>query len=121
MNKDKWKKTIEKACQDAGTYQPYFDSVIDTLSLILETRDNVHQQFLDNGAEPTIVKYTDRSNKPNINKNPMLTVETELHSQALAYWNALGLTPLGLKKLKADVVNNDENSIEDLLEAIKNG
>ena len=39
MTKQRWKNKIKKAAQAAGTYQPYFDTVIETLAGILETRD----------------------------------------------------------------------------------
>lgn len=121
MNKKQWKEKIELACKEAKTYKPFFDGVIDTLAQILETRDNVHQQFLDSGAEPTIIKYTDRSNQANVYKNPMLVMENDLNSQALAYWGALGLHPQGLKKLNVDIVKEDRASFEDLLSSITDG
>lgn len=121
MKKEQWKEKIELACKDAGSYQQYFDSVIDTLAQILETRDIVHEQFIEDGARATVIKHTDRSNKKNITKNPMIQTENELNSQALSYWNALGLTPSGLKKLKADVIENNESSFEDLLNSLENG
>lgn len=122
MEKNKWKDRLVKACQDAKTYKPFFEDTIDSLAQILETRDKVHQQYIDEGAEPTIIKYTDRSNQPNIYKNPMLIMENELHSLALTYLRDLGLTPQGLKKLNVDIVK-DENSasFEDLLNDIANG
>ncbi len=121
MNKKEWKKKIEQACNDAKTYKPFFDGVIDTLAQILETRDSVHEQYLENGAEPTIIKYTDRSNQPNVYKNPMLIMENDLNSQALAYWRELGLTAQGLKKLNVDIVKEDRVSFEDLLSEITDG
>ena len=122
MTKKQWKDRLIQACKDAHTYKPYFEDTIDSLSQILETRDSVHQQYIDEGAEPTIIKYTDRSNQPNIYKNPMLIMENDLHSLALTYLRDLGLTPQGLKKLNVDIVK-DENSVsfEDLLNDIANG
>lgn len=59
MKKEAWKKRIRKACVDAGTYRPYFDSVIVSLAEILETRDQVRKYYQDSGAQP-IVMRTDR-------------------------------------------------------------
>lgn len=112
MNKKDWKKKIEKACKDANTYKDYFDSVIDTLAQILETRDQVHQQYIDGGSQPTIIVTTDRSNKENIHKNPLISMEVELNGQALKYWAELGLTASSFKKLNVQVAST---SLEDLL------
>lgn len=119
MEKKKWKTKIIKACQDAKTYKDFFDGAIDTLAQILETRDQVHQQYVDNGSNPTIIVTTDRSGKENIHKNPLVAMETELNAQALKYWNELGLTAAGLKKLNVAV--EDEGGLEELLSKIANG
>lgn len=122
MKKEEWKRKIKAACKKAKTYKPFFDSVIDTLSQIMETRDKVHQQYIENGEQPTIIKVSDRSQQENIYKNPMLVMENELNAQALNYFRDLGLTPQGLKKLNVDVVNDDkQSSFEDLLNSITNG
>ena len=99
MEKSKWFKQIKTACEDANTYKPYFDSVIDTLAQILETRDELHQQYVDEGRNPTIVVTTDRSGKENVHKNPLISMEVELNAQALKYWAELGLTASSFKKL----------------------
>lgn len=121
MKKEKWKECIVNACQEAKTYKPYFDSPIDTLSQILETRDLIHDKWVEEGCEPTII-HTNKAGMPNTTKNPLLTLENDLNSQALTYWRDLGLTPSGLKKLNVDIVK-DENSVsfEDLLNSIENG
>lgn len=122
MTKKQWKERLVQACKEAKTYKSFFEDTIDSLSLILETRDNVHQQFLDEGGQPVVVKYTDRSNQANMTKNPMLVMENELHSLALTYLRDLGLTPQGLKKLNVDIVKDDNSvSFEDLLNDIENG
>lgn len=119
MTKKEWTKTIRKACEEAKTYKPFFDSVIDTLAQILETRDDVHQQYIDNGSQPTIIKKTDRTQQENVYKNPMLVMENDLNSLALTYFRDLGLTAAGLKKLNVDIVNSeDTGSFEDLLNKI---
>lgn len=122
MKKEEWKDIIIEACKNAKTYKPFFDSVIDTLAQIMELRDDAHRQYIENGAEPTIIMYTDRSSRANVHKNPMLVMENELNAQALSYWRELGLTPNGLKKLNVNIVN-DENSgsFEQLLSSIASG
>ena len=115
MNKKEWKKRIEKACKDANTYKEYFDSVIDTLAQILETRDQVHQEYVDGGCKPTVITTTDRSNKENVHKNPLIAMEVELNGQALKYWAELGLTASSFKKLNVQVESS--KSLEDFLKA----
>lgn len=101
MDKSQWKKKIKKACVDAGTYQPFFDSMIDTLAQILETRDRAHEQYVEHGAKPTII-HINQAHEENIAKNPMLTTEIELNTQALSYWRELGLTIKSFKQMNAD-------------------
>lgn len=99
MEKKKWFKQIKSACEEARTYKPYFDSVIETLAQILETRDEVHKKYEAEGRQPTIVVTTDRSGKENVHKNPLISLEVELNGQALKYWMELGLTASSFKKL----------------------
>lgn len=115
MNKKQWKERIVKSCKDANTYRESFDDVIDTLAQILETRDSVHEEYVAGGSKPTIVVTTDRSNKENIHKNPLISMEVELNAQALKYWGELGLTASSFKKLN---IQESSGSFEDLLKAI---
>lgn len=98
MNKDEWKKQIEQASKDAGTYRPYFDSVIDTLAGMMEKRDNAEAQFQKTGGN-TVVMHTNKGGATNTVKNPALVVVDDLNKTALAYWRDLGLTPAGLKRI----------------------
>jgi P27 family predicted phage terminase small subunit len=107
MDKAEWKKKITAACKKAGTYQDQFKYVIDTLAQIMENRDNVHEQYVEDGSRPTIT-HTNKAKETNIVKNPMLVMELDLNAQALAYWRDLGLTPAGLRKLNADVVKDQK-------------
>lgn len=103
MKKEEWKIEIEKACKEAGTYQPFFNAVIDTLSQIMEARDNAHEQYVSSGAAPTII-HTNKAKEKNVVKNPILIMENELNTQALAYWRDLGLTPKGLRTLSSEML-----------------
>lgn len=110
MNKKQWRRKIKVSAEAAGTYRPYFESVIDTLSDILEKRDGAQEQYEASGAIP-VVSYTNQKGQENIVKNPALVVVMELNQQALHYWRDLGLTPAGLKKLdeKAMLQKNKKN------------
>lgn len=98
MDRKEWKKRIEEACKDANTYKPYFDSVIDTLAIIMEARDSAQAEFEADGCLAT-VEYTNKAGATNVVKNPALKVVDDLNKTALAYWRDLGLTPAGLKRL----------------------
>lgn len=118
MNKEEWKERIVSSCKAAGTYSEFYEDVIDTLSSIMETRDEAHRQYVESGSHPTII-HTNKAKERNVVKNPILTMELELNAQALAYWRDLGLTPSGLKKLNAEVVKDkNAGSFEKLLERI---
>lgn len=98
MKKNEWKRKIEEASRSAGTYRPYFDSVIDTLAETMEMRDDAREKFYASGGQ-TIVMHTNKGGATNIVKNPALVVVDDLNKTALAYWRDLGLTPAGLKRI----------------------
>lgn len=106
MEQSKWKKCIIDACNEAGTYKPYFESVIDTLAQILETRDIAYQQWVDEGCQPVITNPT--RDGESTRKNPLMNIINDLNAQALAYWRDIGLTPSGLKKINENAIKADE-------------
>ena len=101
MMRDQWKRKIKAASRKAGTYKPYFESVIDTLAGIMELRDKAQEQFEASGGQ-TIVRYTNKAGATNPAKNPALIVIMDCNAQALAYWRDLGLTPAGLKRINEE-------------------
>lgn len=118
MTKRSWKTKIKNQCIKAGTYQECFDTVIDTLAGILETRDKAQEWFKETGGNP-VVKHTNKGGSTNIVKNPALVVITDCNTQALAYWRDLGLTPAGLKRLgEKNLVNSNPGG--GLAEALAN-
>lgn len=115
MKKTEWKSVIESATKEAGTYQPFFDSVIDTLAGIMELRDNAQEKFEASGGS-TIVKHTNKGGNTNIVKNPALVVLMECNAQALAYWRELGLTARSYKAMTGGLnVQIESKSLEDAL------
>ena len=102
MTHDGWVETIRGACESAGTYQPFFDSVIDSLARIMELRDNAQEKFEASGGN-TIVRHTNKSGAVNIVKNPALVVLMECNLQALSYWKELGLTAKSYKQMFGDI------------------
>lgn len=117
MEKSKWKSKIVEACKEAGTYEPFFEQVIDALASILEKRDEAEKQFKASGSKATVT-HVNRAKESNTAKNPELTIIIDLNAQALAYWRDLGLTPSGLKKLNVTKAKS-ENALESILASIE--
>lgn len=104
MKRDEWKVHIKNACEEVGTYRESFEAVIDTLSTILETRD---ETFAAYDGVP-IIEHTNSHGETNTAKNPALMLWNDLNAQALSFWRDLGLTPAGLKKIKEGALKSDE-------------
>lgn len=110
-----WKRRIKAACDEAGTYQPFFDLAIDQLAGIMENRDAAQEQYKASGSHPVIM-HTNKGGNTNLVKNPALVIINECNQIALAYWRDLGLTPAGFKKLDGSAIKKDNGaSFEDLL------
>jgi hypothetical protein len=108
MKKSAWNKKIKSACKDAGTYAPYFDSVIDTLAGIMEARDDAAEKYAASGGQ-TVVMHVNKGGNANIVKNPALVVVDDLNKTALSYWRDLGLTPAGLKRINETALKGGSN------------
>lgn len=117
MKAKEWKEIIIKSCEDAGTYKPYFDSIIETLSQILETRDLTYKQWVDEGSEPVII-HTNKAGEPNPTKNPLLTMVNDLNTQALSFWKELGLTAGSLKRINESAIKEESKETE-LVKALR--
>lgn len=116
MTQRAWKSKIKKACEEAGTYRPYFDHVIATLADILSKRDKAQEQFEKSGGN-AIIKHTNKSGATNLEQNPALRMINDLNRDALQYWRDLGLTPAGLKKINEKAMQKQKASA--LSEALK--
>lgn len=111
MTRQKWKNKIKKLCIGAGTYEKYYDMVIDTLAGIMEITDKTITQYENEGAKP-VIECQAKNGSIKCIKNPILTIIQECNAQALPYWRDLGLTPLGLKKI-ADkkIISQDKKHV----------
>lgn len=103
MTKTAWKKRIEKACREAGTFQECFADPIDTLAWILSQRDDLVKQFEDSGGKG-VVEHTNKSGATNIEQNPFIRLINDFNRDALTYWRDLGLTPKGLRAISEDAL-----------------
>lgn len=106
MKKAEWKTEILKACDQAGTNAPYYESVIDTLAEILEVRDIARDEFVAAGSKVTV--HTEYRGAEVIKKHPAVAIMYDCNQQALAYWRDLGLTPSGFKKLEGIATRKEE-------------
>ncbi len=91
--------------------QPAFVTAIATLAEILEQRDKVYKQYVEEGAQPIIIKTLDRGNR-NPAKNPLLSVWQDLNNQALNYMDSLGLTAKGLRRIKDKEAVGENNKTQ---------
>lgn len=109
MTATKWKNLIKKQLNGLGQAEKAYDSVVSTLADILEQRDAVYQQYIDDGAEP-VREYTNKGGATNLTKNPLLILWDDLNKSALAYWRELGLTPSSYKKMTGDAPKKEKVS-----------
>lgn len=117
MDKKEWKKKITTASKNAGTYQKYFEHVIDTLAGILARRDEIEELYEKTGGN-ALIKHTNKSGATNIEQNPALRLINDLNRDALAYWKELGLTSASLKRInEAAMVKKEKESA--LAEALR--
>lgn len=98
MNKTAWKDKIIEMLTSSKVYKDIYDPVINELAEILERRDIVYQQFIDED-EKAVVIHTNKGGNANAAKNPLLVLWNELNQTALKYWRELLLTPSSLKKI----------------------
>lgn len=109
MTREEWTARIRMACEQAGTYRPYFDDVITTLADILERRDIARVLFDASGGN-VLVNHTNKAGATNIEQNPVLRMVNDLNRDALAYWRDLGLTPAGLKRIDEQAMKQRKKS-----------
>lgn len=103
MDAKDYREKIKSACENAGTYKPYFDGAIDSLSMILQRRDEANELFIASGGH-AIIQYTNKGGATNPSKNPALVLWDELNKSALQFWRDLGLTPAGLRRINEEAL-----------------
>ena len=119
MKKKAWKARIKAATEDAGTYRPYFDHIIDTLAGIMEMRDNAVTLFEKSGGHTVVLQINVKGNEY-LAKNPALVVIDDMNKTALQYWRDLGLTPAGLKRIDEQAMKGQkQNELAAALKALE--
>lgn len=86
---------FKKLMQDAGTYRKEYDVALKNLTRMQRQYDALEKKFAEDGY-PFEVE-TEQGTK----KAPIVTTLEALRRDILAYMNALGFTPLGMKRMEA--------------------
>lgn len=107
MNKTAWKDKIIEMLIVSEIYKGVYVPIVDELAEILERRDIVYQQFIDEGEEAVVI-HTNKGGNANAAKNPLLVLWNELNQTALKYWRELLLTPSSLKKITGGKIIEEE-------------
>jgi P27 family predicted phage terminase small subunit len=115
-----WRPKIKKQCEEMKTFQPSFNSAIDTLAKILEQRYAALEQFKREGSVLIIEKTSDRG-AVNSAVNPLVRLIDTLNNTALSYWRELGLTPSSFRKMTGSTAPAEEkkNGLAAALRAIE--
>ncbi len=90
-------------------YKPEFNITISIYAGLVEQYQMLEKEFKK--SKFTVVEKTGYSD--NTKKSPMVGTLESLRKDILAYSNALGLTPSGLKKLN-DEMNKDKKQVSKL-------
>jgi phage terminase small subunit len=85
-------------------YKPEFDTTISIYAGLVEQYQAIEKEFKK--SKFTVVEKTGYSD--NAKKSPMVASLESLRKDILAYSNALGLTPAGLKKIKDKNTKNQK-------------
>ncbi len=90
-----YRATIRHRMKSLGVYRKEYDGAVEVLSRLWEQYDELTQRFEQSGYR--IAEVTATGTK----KAPIVTTLESLRKDVLAYMNALGLTPMGAKKIDA--------------------
>ncbi len=101
------------------TYSPEFDKSIEILNEILNDLYFARREFKESGGK-FVVQFTNKNGSTNLSKNPQYQVIADLSDRVLKYMNELGLTPLGLKKIKDKKAKQTKGGLADILADFEN-
>jgi P27 family predicted phage terminase small subunit len=97
-------QTIENM-KKLGVYKPEFDTTIQIYCSLIDQYQTLEKNFKK--TKFTVVENTGYSD--NKKKNPLVGSLESLRKDILAYSNALGLTPAGLKKINDNMKPEKKN------------
>ena len=98
-----------------GVYKSEFEFTISIYAGLIEQYNALEKEFKK--SKFTVIEKTGYSD--NAKKSPMVATLENLRKDILAYSNALGLTPAGLKKIN-DEMKQDKKKASKLEQALVN-
>lgn len=104
--------SFKKLMQKAGTYREEYDTALKNLTRMQKQYDALEKKFAEDGY-PFEVE-TEQGTK----KAPIVTTLEALRRDILAYMNALGFTPLGMKRMEAALYQPGKKEDKDPLAAM---
>lgn len=108
--------SFKRMMQDAGTYRKEYDQALKNLTQMQKQYETLSKKFEEAGYPFEV--QTEQGTK----KAPIVTTLEALRRDILAYMNALGFTPLGMKRLDSQMTHGkpaeEKDPLEELLEKI---
>jgi phage terminase small subunit len=108
--------SFKRMMQDAGTYRKEYDQALKNLTQMQKQYETLSKKFAEAGYPFEV--QTEQGTK----KAPIVTTLEALRRDILAYMNALGFTPLGMKRLDSQMTHGkpaeEKDPLEELLEKI---
>jgi hypothetical protein len=98
------KKIIKSTIKDMeaiGTYRPEFVHTVRAYAEMRQQYKKLSTEFYDGGCQIT-EEYTNKAGFTNIRKTALYMALETLRKDIVNHENILGLTPVGLKKIKSD-------------------
>lgn len=121
MTQAEWQEKLKRSAEAIGTYNESFDQHIETMAGLLSLRDLTMAAFKANGAEPTAA-YTNKSGAKNVVIDPNLDTILKIDRLILPYFRELGLTPLGVARIKSGHVSKPRSTtLGDIISALEKG
>ena len=121
MTKKRWKSLILQQMAALHVQNDAYESIVETLSAILEQRDKTFKEFMESGGS-SVIEYTNKGGSTNMTKNPLLVLWDDLNKSALAYWRELGMTPASFKKMSSAAMTvQNKSGLAAALESLESG
>ena len=121
MTKKRWKSLILQQMAALHVQNDAYESIVETLSAILEQRDKTFKEFMESGGS-SVIEYTNKGGSTNMTKNPLLVLWDDLNKSALAYWRELGMTPASVKKMSSAAMTvQNKSGLAAALESLESG
>lgn len=103
LKKKIYKKT-RASMEEVGTFRPEFDPTVERYAELRAQFQELNQQWYDSGCEIT-EEYTNKAGATNKRKTALYLALEALRKELTEMENIFGLTPKGLKGIKAKALN----------------